>query len=171
MLAIGDLQKEMGPDMRVSAESALFDTNQDTEEIDGVDQSHWLASYNAWGDWLNASYTPEGGSTLSIASTYTPKREPMFRRWLLSLPVGDETKIDAPNSLPGMSDPNWVVLVGNGSLGIDPANPQPGDELDKVTRAYLTKIGKTGKHAWWIGPENHKARVEHGQEPALAGSG
>ena len=75
MLAIGELQKEMGPDMRVSAESALFDEEEDTETIDGVDQSHWLASYNAWGAWLNASYTPDGGSALSIADTYTSKRQ------------------------------------------------------------------------------------------------
>jgi Tfp pilus assembly protein PilX len=36
MLAIGDLQKEMGPDMRISAESALFDSSTDSEKIDGV---------------------------------------------------------------------------------------------------------------------------------------
>lgn len=165
MLALGELQKEMGPDMRVSAESALFDTNHDSETIEGVSQSRWLASYNAWGDWLNASYTPPGGGTLKIADTYAPKRDKMFRRWLLSLPPGNETSIDAPNSLPAMSDPNWVVMVGKGSIGIDPDNLKPGDEIDKVSRAYLTKIGETGKHAWWIGPENHKARIDKAVNP------
>jgi hypothetical protein len=165
MIAIGELQKEMGPDMRVSAESAVFDSNQNTETIEGVNQSRWLASYNAWGGWLNASYTPPGGSSLNISDTYTPKRDKMFRRWLLSLPMGNETSINAPNSLPGISDPNWVVMVGEGSLGIDPEKPKPGDELDKVSRAYLTKIGQTGKHAWWIGPENHKARIDKAMMP------
>ncbi len=47
MIALGELQKEMGPDMRVSAESALFDGNVQTEMIDGLAQSRWLASYNA----------------------------------------------------------------------------------------------------------------------------
>lgn len=56
MLAIGELQKEMGPDMRISSESALLDENKNTPAIDGVGQSHWLASYNSWGDWLNTSY-------------------------------------------------------------------------------------------------------------------
>jgi hypothetical protein len=170
MIAIGDLQKEMGPDMRVSAESALFDSNIQSESIDGLAQSRWLASYNAWGGWLNASYTPPGGSSLNISDTYTPKRDKMFRRWLLSLPPGNETKIDSPNSLPGISDPNWVVMVGKGSLGIDPENPKPGDEIDKVSRAYLTKIGKTGKHAWWIGPENHKARIDKAMMPRNLGT-
>lgn len=89
----------------------------------------------------------------------------MFRRWLLSMPEGQETNIDAPVSLAGWNDTNSVVLVGKGSLGIDPANPKPGDELDRVTRAYPTPVGKNGKHAWWIGPENHKARVNMAKRP------
>lgn len=44
MIAIGELQEEMGPDMRVSAKAAIFDQNPVTEDIDGVDQPHWLAS-------------------------------------------------------------------------------------------------------------------------------
>ena len=50
MIAVGELQKEMGPDSRISAEAALFDSNMETEKVDGVAQSRWLASYNAWGD-------------------------------------------------------------------------------------------------------------------------
>ena len=161
MLALGDLQKEMGPDMRVSAESALFDKNKDTESIDGVDQSHWLASYNSWGDWLNNSYSPpSGGGALKISNTYTSQREKMFRRWLLSMPDGDETKVNSPISISTWNDDNSVVLVGKGSLG-DSAKNNP----DRVTRAYLVPVGKTGKQAWWIGPENHKARINMAYKP------
>ena len=163
MLAIGELQKEMGPDMRVSAESALFDEEEDTETIDGVDQSHWLASYNALGAAaLNASFTPEGGSALSIADTYTSKRENMFRRWLLSLPEGMENDTDAPNSTSGWNDTNSVVLVGEGTLGAAAS--------DQITRAYLTSVGKSGRQAWWIGPENHKARINLAKNPRSLGN-
>ncbi|MBK1830408.1 hypothetical protein JIN77_06705 [Verrucomicrobiaceae bacterium R5-34] len=155
MLAIGELQKEMGPDMRISAESAIFDQNHDTEEIDGVDQSRWLASYHAWGSWLNSDYTlPDNGDTLEISDTYTPQREKMFRRWLLSLPEGMEEDVDAPITLANLDDDNSVIMVGEGSLG-DSASNQP----DQVTRAYLVPVETSGKHAWWIGPENHKAKV------------
>jgi hypothetical protein len=160
-LALGELQKEMGPDMRVSAESALFDQNKETETIEGVEQSHWLGSYHAWGDWLNGTYTPpDGGGALKIADTYTPKREKMFRRWLLSMPEGKEDDVDAPNSLASWNEKNSVVLVGPGSLG-DTAKSQP----DRVTRAYLVPVGKSGKHAWWIGAENHKARIDLASNP------
>lgn len=162
MMALGELQKEMGPDMRISAESALFDQNKDTEAIDGVAQSHWLASYNAWGDWLNAEFTSTETGTLRIAATYTPQRERMFRRWLLSMPAEKEKDVNFAKSMSGWNDTNSVVLVGKGSLG----QSAVGTHLE--TRAYLTNVVKnnltTGKNAWWIGPENHKARIDKAAE-------
>lgn len=161
MLAIGELQKEMGPDMRVSAESALFDGNPDTAAMDGVAQSHWLASYNSWGDWLNNDYSlPDGGGTLKIQDTYAPRRERMFRRWLLTLPQGMATDPKAPLSISNLNDPDWVALVGNGSLG-----PAAQSHPDQVTRAYLTSVGTRGKQAWWISPENQKAEIDLAKRP------
>jgi hypothetical protein len=159
MLAIGELQKEMGPDMRVSAEAAIFDQNAQTEAIEGVAQSRWFASYNSWGGWLNDSYSlPDGGGALRIGDTYTPKRDKMFRRWLLSLPEGMAANVNAPVNASGWDDSNSVVLVGERSLGT--AAP-----MDQITRAYLNRIGDTGRGAWWIGPENHKARIDKAKRP------
>ncbi len=161
MRALGELHKEMGPDMRISAEAALFDQNKATEPIDGVVQSHWLASYNAWGNWLNTSYTlPDGGGTLKIKDTYTPQREKMFRRWLLSMPDTLRDDVDAPLELTGWDDDNSVVMVGPGTLGSG-AQSHP----DQVTRAYLTNVGEAGRQAWWIGPENHKAKINLAKQP------
>jgi hypothetical protein len=161
MMAIGDLQKQMGPDMRISAEAALFDQNKETEVIDGIAQPHWLASYNAWGNWLNAKYTlPSGGSSLSIQDTYAPKRDKMFRQWLLSLPAGREMDVNAADSVSGWDDTNSVVLVGEGSIGAA-ADTRP----ELVTRAYLKSVGTNGKNAWWVGPENHKARIDMSKQP------
>lgn len=163
MIAIGELQKEMGPDMRVSAESAILDTNKNTPEIEGVSQSRWLASYDSWGSWLNASYThPDSNETLDISDTYTPGREKMFRRWLLSLPDAFETDINAPLSIPAWDETNSVELVGKGSLGVDASS-------DQIARAFLLPIGEsgneTGKYAWWISPENHKALINRAKNP------
>ena len=117
MIALGELQNEMGPDMRVSAQSALFDSNPSTETVEGVGQSQWLASYDAWGDWLTANYARPGGGTLRIADTYGPRREKMFRRWLISLPEGSESDIDAPDSPDSWDEAESVELVGAGTLG------------------------------------------------------
>jgi hypothetical protein len=157
MVAIGELQREMGPDMRVSAEAAIFDTNEDSEEIDGVAQPRWLASYDSWGNWLNAEYTkPEGGGSMQIQSTYTPQRENMFRRWLLSMPDGMRDNPQAALNAAGWNDSNSVVLVGEGTLGAGAEQSRPAD----ITRAWLNPVGDTGRHAWWISPENHKARID-----------
>jgi hypothetical protein len=162
MIALGELQKEMGPDMRVSAEAALFDTDKTSEKIDGVSQPHWLASYNSWGDWLNGSYSPPDSTSppFAIAATYTPQREKMFRRWLLSLPDSVSGNVSAPVNISGWDDSNSVVLVGAGSLG-GSAQTSP----EQVTRAFLNKVGETGRSAWWIGPENHKARIDKAKQP------
>ena len=161
MLALGELQQEMGPDMRVSAEAAVFDRNPDTAAIEGVAQPHWLASYQSWGSWLNADYTlPDGGGKLKIQDTYDSGRRKMFRRWLLSLPQDKQRDVAAAVEPSGWDDSNSVVLVGKGSLG-DVADRHP----EQVTRAYLVRVGKTGREAWWIGPENHKARINLAKKP------
>ena len=166
MIAIGELQKEMGPDMRVSAMAAIFDQNSNTQAIDGVNQPNWLASYDSWGSWLNASYVhPTSGETLKIADTYTPKREKMFRRWLLSLPEGMGADVDAPISVTGWDEKNSVVLVGDGSLN-DFAQSNP----EQITRAYLNTINETGRSAWWIGPENQKARIDLAKQSRSLGN-
>lgn len=167
MIAIGELQKEMGPDMRISAESALLDTNENTEAIEGLAQSRWLATYDSWGSWLNANYTrPSGASPLNIQDTYGKGRSPMFRRWLLSLPEGMEVDLDAPKTLLGLNQDRLVVIVGKGSLG-ERVNTNP----DMLTQAYLINVGEHGRHAWWVSPENHRAKVtlaDHSRELAVA---
>jgi hypothetical protein len=161
MIAIGELQKNVGPDMRISAPSAILDTDEDTEAIDGVVQSQWLGVYDSWGNWLNDQYTPPDKSTLNIEDTYTKGREQIFRRWLLSLP--EELKSDpivdavaalAASGLNVNNDDEWVTMVGEGSLG-DSVTTDP----DRVTRAYLTDADETGRYAWWVGGENQKAKV------------
>ena len=124
MIAIGELQKEMGPDMRVSAESALFDTEPGHRgRSKASNQSHWLASYNAWGDWLNASYTAPGlGRPSTSPHTYTPKRRKHVPP-LAAFGAGWHGKRRRCPDLPypAWNDTNSVKLVGKGSLGIDEA--------------------------------------------------
>jgi hypothetical protein len=84
----------------------------------------------------------------------------MFRRWLFSLPDAQEKDANSPVRFPGRDDPKWVTLVGQGSFGKYAASDE-----DRVTRAYLVPIGKTGRQAWWIGPENHKACIDKAYKP------
>ena len=156
MIAIGELQKEMGPDMRISAEAAIHDTNPATEEIDEVAQPHWTAVYDSWGNYLNGEYTPDGKSTAdvrTIADTYVSKRAPMFRRWLISLPESLQNDVDSAAT--ALSEDDTVLMVGAGTLGAEHAAARP----EKVTRAYKIQTDNRGAFAWLISPENHKAKI------------
>jgi hypothetical protein len=46
--------------------------------------------------------------------------------------------------------------AGEGSLGEGAETTRS----EQITRAYLNPVGTTGRHAWWIGAENHKARID-----------
>lgn len=50
MIAIGELQSQLGPDQRISTEAALFDTDATTPQIDGVANPHWLAVFSTLDD-------------------------------------------------------------------------------------------------------------------------
>ena len=157
MIAIGELQKEMGPDMRVSASASILDTNEETEEIDNVAEPHWLASYDSWGDWLNANYEVPGKSSMGIAGTYVPGRKPMFRKWLVSLPDVQAGQMDTAKT--SLSGNNVTLLVGEGSAA---------DSKDQVhaSMVNLVKNNQTaGRYAWWMGAENQKARIDKAKRP------
>lgn len=156
MLAIGELQKEMGPDMRVSSQAALQDSDTSTSIIDDVEQPNWLAAYNSWGDWLNTEYDTPDGQTIKITDTYTNHRSAMFRRWLVSLPSNARDDIDSAKNGAGLNETNSVVLVGAGTLGKTYSNDNP----NQITRAFLMPVRDKGRFAWWIGPENHKAKID-----------
>jgi len=160
MVALGELQLEMGPDMRISAEAAIHDTDPSTEAIEGVAQPHWMATYDSWGNWLNGEYTPEGklaSEVSSISDTYGPKRASMFRRWLVSLP--EEMKNDVESAVSPLREDDevddWVIMVGEGTLGSAHVAANP----EKVTRAYLMSASDRSNYAWWVSPENHKAKI------------
>jgi hypothetical protein len=76
MIAIGELQKELGPDKRISARAEILDSDPSTEEVDDVGNPHYLGVWESWDTWL----TDRKGS-LTIQDTYKRGRDPsLFRR-------------------------------------------------------------------------------------------
>ena len=76
-VSLGQLQCELGPDQRVSANSGILSSG--TSE---GSSPYILGSWNSWDTWLNRN----NSSGMSIASTYDTGRSSMFRRWLISDP-------------------------------------------------------------------------------------
>lgn len=147
MIAIGELQRQMGPDKRISARAEILDSNPSTSDIDGVANPHYLGVWDSWDTWL----TDKKGS-LSIQDTYKRGRDPsLFRAWLAS---GINVE-DYSAGITGSSSADEALLVGSGSAGDDTAKHV------RVGTVPLERAGqKNGRYAWWISDEAQKARLD-----------
>lgn len=169
MMAIGELQSQLGPDQRASASgSVLAETS--------VLHPHWTGVWNSWRAGANVSGTTNpdipsehrtiaGAANGGLQPTYAAQRKDHFRSWLVSLDPTEAREVSSAQNLsiagiiaPGKSE-NAVQLVGKGSLG-SAANPE-----DFVSARLLpvqsTTAGTTpgGRFGWWVGDESQKARI------------
>jgi hypothetical protein len=179
MIAMGELQKQMGPDQRVSANSTI--TSAGT-----VPNPHWTGVWDSWiaGDPANAPVKPGYPSGVSHQQTigtqpdasmrpdYANKNR-HFRAWLLSLnpkdplmeaenPLAPTTAALTGTRMPGPYNaavPNPPVeLVGKGSLGeAAAARDLVSARLQSVKAPAAAN--PSGRYAWWVGDESQKARV------------
>ncbi len=166
MLAIGELQKQMGPDQRVSASGAITD-------VSPVKHPHWAGVWDSWkagiidpndkktGDVASEHSTILGAKNAGMSPTYVERRNGHFRAWLVSLNPEEMKVVQSPSSvsLTGTTMPpakaDAVRLVGKGSLG------KSSSENDYVhARLLALKSGSSsGRYAWWGGDQSQKARV------------
>lgn len=135
MMAIGELQREMGPDSRISApEGAASGASGGSPR--------WTAVYDAW-KW-----------NVDAASPETPtNRSPEFRGWLAS---GANQATGGPA---GLSD--TATLVGTGTLGDSAA---PDDRVEVPMQGVSSGKTKKGRIAWWVSDESVKAKVNAGPD-------
>jgi len=170
MIAIGELQNEMGPDQRISANAEILDKSGSFD----VTQKHWMGSWDSWtAGTMPANVNPNYPSAVSHHQTlgsqadnsmrpdYT-KKNAHFRSWLVSLDpasaddLGKVTGNYPANLAPADTD-KTITLVGEGSLGAGIAT----DEM--ITVPLLSQLnrngGVAGRYGYWVGDENQKARL------------
>jgi hypothetical protein len=161
MLALGELQKQMGPDQRISAKGAIVSQTD-------VLHPHWTGVWNSWkagNGEASQHQTIQGVSATEMAPTYLPARSDYFRSWLLSLDPTEATTITSANDLTLNGNPRpdsgdtAIRLVGEGSLG------QAALAKDYVSARLLSVAEPTdpskiaGRYGWWVGDESQKARI------------
>ena len=139
MLALGELQRGMGPDQRVNA---LAERDLPSGDLETSNRRYWTGVLQGWTG-------PDGETLVGQAAESRPV--PVFRRWLVSA-------ADPDGSLPewiferdsGLSEtlPDPVALVGS------------GDDFAEVRAGKVgIEEGEAGAYAWWVGDENAKAHV------------
>ncbi|MBN8460036.1 MAG: hypothetical protein J0M04_19590 [Verrucomicrobia bacterium] len=144
MLALAQLQREMGPDQRISAPSGILDSKPETAAFDGV------ANPRLTGVW-NASESPFARWTLD-RPVYDKKAT--FRRWLVS------GTPDLTNN-PAMAKGEF----GSGSAVLAPAS------ADRVTKAPVRVPvlgGPRSGFAWWTADNGIRATVRGGDAKSPA---
>ncbi len=167
--AIGQLQCELGPDQRVSANSGILSSS-----TDGGSTPYILGVWDSWDSWLNQ----QSSKGMGISSTYDKGRSSMFRRWLISDPNFNKlSELNAGQGYLGKKAgkkerQRTVEMVSAGTLGI----PVGGNQQDKrEVYARLVRVDDFSKTnglkknanlrksiAWWISGENQKARINLG---------
>jgi type II secretory pathway pseudopilin PulG len=148
MIAIGELQREMGPDQRVSATSGL-------ESSDGIQQKYWTAVYRTTqknGEPFLSRDDLNGGLRDSRIEG-SEWDEPL--NYLVS---GNEGGLRTNSRIPygpaAIRRANGVTVVGGGSTNGDPA-----DEV-KVPRVGVFQDGtRTGSYGFWVGDLGVKANI------------
>jgi len=61
MIAIGELQRDLGPDRRVSATAAIYDESEDQpDRITGVQEPHWVGVWDTYVESRDGDNNDEG---------------------------------------------------------------------------------------------------------------
>ena len=180
MFAISELQKELGPDQRVSATADMGGTSSGTPLSSGASPGNNIPIGNNsankgltavqrgtryWtGVWENTNDANPG------TTIYKTIPVPRHRKWLISGNEDDQSAGFTPANQDVAVQTNGavsdskraVVLVGKGTAG----DPNP-DTLERYVSAPLVEIADdsasatnpAGRHAWWIGDEGVKAKL------------
>jgi len=152
MLALGELQKQTGPDTRVTANAGIvYPAATNPPQVLGV-----------WKSWEGTDHETSG-RPISPGSDYKKVKAGRFLSWLVSgnsSSLTDSSKV--PDVAPGTGK---VSLVGAGSIGTGAAR----EKLQVHLAPTLVATGNAkGSLAWWIGGENQKARLPKPYKPTPA---
>jgi hypothetical protein len=136
MLAVGELQQELGPDRRVTAPSGIFDENPESAESTGVNHRRLTGVWQARDESLDEQPDYDRGSS--------------FRRWLVSNADREEAEDHDFARSGTLPDPVRVALESE--------SPPEGAEPEAI-RAGRVPVGEKGAYAWWVADENVKGFV------------
>jgi hypothetical protein len=152
MQALGELQKNAGPDTRITARADVLDA--ENPPVTGVWKSWEGKDHDETGTYLGRPKAPVGG--------YQTAKQSRFLTWLAS---GDPAVKTIPDTAKA---PNKVTLVGDHTVG-------GGIKREKLqvhlTPTRLNLTSQKGGFAWWVGGENQKARLPMPYQPSVETSG
>lgn len=155
-IAIGELQKQFGPDQRISAPASIMG-DPEGEEND-VANAHWIG---AWDSWVGENhYIAAINSESDLVPDLSRNRRDSFRRWLVS--ASDDNSVESIDYAKSSLSDESILLVGTGTLG----NGAGSDREVRAPRVIISDESgdPAGAIAWWVGDENQKAVIRAGRD-------
>jgi len=134
-MAIAQLQKQTGPDQRVTVSADQLSSGGNGEESSaGEGRRHWTGVYRSW------------------ASGSRTRPEPQFMKWLVSGDDNDLSQVSTAESAAGGTE--TVDLVGEGTVGSKEEGfvKAPSIRVDSMA-------GGAARLAWWTGDQGVKAAM------------
>ncbi|MGC6459174.1 MAG: hypothetical protein ACON4R_12515 [Akkermansiaceae bacterium] len=172
MVAIGEIQRELGPDQRIAVTGAILDNQPDTLAIEGVENPQWMGVLPSTFD-RNQNGSPfvrnfdDGGLSDARNGTNFPL-QPQITNYIVSGNEGGRDKATGGRQFqdavtqPVPINQTTVSLVGRGSA----FNPQDFVRVTKtnLSRPQMTSQGTTevrpsGSYAYWARPNNQMANI------------
>ena len=162
MLAIGELQGQLGPDQRVSASATLMDSNPETPEVEGVRHPHWTGVWSTLGGDGKSIWVRDdaNGGLRDRRFDDNWQREAEVRSYLVSGNEGGRGTSGGGFLEPGAEIEHGahVELVGEGSLGDDPEDVAAGRVLVKRVKVDSGRDGD-GHYGFWVGDLGVRANI------------
>jgi len=189
-MAIGELQRTLGPDQRISAPSSILDPqpNSTTDISTRLNQPNWTGVWKSvrvdgtspiWsGSDLPTNYYDKDGNNIPTGFKGSGTA---FVRWLVSVPENanqtidgaspafSSTDINLPRLAPTTSDSSSVVLVDVNTTGSNTGLTNPQVRAWKI-KGDTDQAGRTGYYAWWVGDEGIKAKINLLSGTAFSGT-
>jgi hypothetical protein len=153
MIAIGELQRHTGSDTRITAPADIVESG--APPLTGVWKSWQGTDHDSTGRPIKPDYT---------VKTRSESTSGHFLTWLVSgAESGQEPQSPAPSALVFNDDSTvgTIPLLSEGTLG--ESNPGQVHVTPQPLKDENNLI--TGSFAWWVSPENQKARLIQPYEP------
>ncbi|MGE9266649.1 MAG: hypothetical protein ACQKBY_01030, partial [Verrucomicrobiales bacterium] len=149
LLAMGELQKELGPDQRVNALAGGLSDDGGASSAAGVGRAHWVGVYDAW-------------NSVDLES----RPAPTFRRWLVSGRAEGLEELDFAKAAEAEDAVLWQGVAGDGADGV------LAPRVEMKGGAYAWWVGDENAKAL-IGPTDEAAGLAGAhqslQAPGAAG--
>jgi hypothetical protein len=177
MQALGNLQKSMGPDQRISFQAAIFDADPSSAGLQSVENPLWLAAAPSVSPGavsnpqqfaeVNREYALGFNTLNKLGSRSLPTSSQI--QWLVSQPqsFSPSAPIEQTASQIAGSNNETIAIARRHSTFTDAGGPPITNEF--VVEVGIVPVDESGGFAWWVEDEGLKAQFNlFDSDPAFA---